>query len=431
MADQKVAVVGLGKIGLPVAVRCALSGLSVVGCDINEQRVAELNAGRNPIEDEEGLDAAVARVVADGTFRATTDTAIAVKEADVVIVLVRLEHVGSGLDYSIMDSANGSIAEGLHEGSLVVYETTLPVGDTRRFAAQMAERSGLSLGTDLHVAFSPERVYSGRILRDLEAYPKVVGGIDPASGARARRFYERALPGVHIVELESAEAAELVKLAETTYRDINIAFANELAREADRLGIDIDPVIRLANSQPFSHIHQPGAGVGGHCIPHYPRFLLEGGAEAPLVKLARESNDEQPRYLVEKLGRELGTLEGKRILVMGIAYRENVKETTSSPGLDIARALAERGTQVSVNDPYYSDDELRAFGLEPSGLDSLGSFDAVIVHAMHDRYASIDWAHDLREGQVLMDGRNVLDPDVVTASGATYMGIGRRTRGGS
>ena len=428
MSDPKVAVVGLGKIGLPVAVRCALSGLSVVGCDVSEGRVAEINTGRNPIADEEGLDEAVSRVVADGSLRATTETPIAVKEADVVVVLVRLEHVGDGLDYSMMDAANASITDGLHPGVLVVFETTLPVGDTRRFAEEMAAQSGLTLGVELFAAFSPERVYSGRILRDLEAYPKVVGGIDAASSARAKAFYERALPGVSIVELESSEAAELVKLAETTYRDINIAFANELAREADRLGIDIDPVIALANTQPFSHIHAPGAGVGGHCIPHYPRFLLEGGAVAPLVRLARTINDEQPGYVVRKLEEQLGELEGKRILVMGIAYRENVKETTSSPGIAIASILNEKGAEVFGNDPYFSDDELRRYGVEPASLDAIGSFDAIVLHAVHDAYKTIDWPASVRPGQVFVDGRNALDPALITAARATYIGIGRRTR---
>lgn len=425
--DPKVAVVGLGKIGLPVAVRCAMSGLSVTGCDVSEQRVADVNAGRNPIADEEGLDKAVAQVVAEGRLRATTDTPIAVKEADVVIVLVRLEHAGDGLDYSMMDAANASIAEGLHPGVLVVYETTLPVGDTRRFAEQMAQRSGLRLGDELYAAFSPERVYSGRILRDLSAYPKIVGGTDDASGARVKSFYERALPGVEVVRLESAEAAELVKLAETTYRDINIAFANELAREAERLGIDVDPVIALANSQPFSHIHAPGAGVGGHCIPHYPRFLLEGGADAPLVRLAREINDRQPAHVVARLDAQLGGLRDKRVLVLGVAYRENVKETASSPGLDMARALKDAGARVYANDPYYSDDELHAFGVEPARLD-LGDFDAVVLQATHDAYRGIDWRTALRAGQVFVDGRNALDPTVVTGAGATYMGVGRRTR---
>jgi nucleotide sugar dehydrogenase len=425
---MKVAVVGLGKIGLPVAVRCALSGLDVVGCDVYEPRVAEINAGRNPIADEEGLDEAVAQVVASGKLTATTDTPIAIKEADVAIVLVRLEHMGDGLDYSMMDAANRSIAEGAHPGLLVVYETTLPVGDTRRFAAEMAERSGLSLGTELFAAFSPERVYSGRILRDLEAYPKIVGGIDEPSGDRVRDFYQRALPGVQVVRLESSEAAELVKLAETTYRDINIAFANELAREADRLGIDVDPVIELANSQPFSHIHAPGAGVGGHCIPHYPRFLLEGGADAPLVRLAREVNDAQPRYVVDKLETQLGDLKGKRVLILGIAYRENVKETASSPGVDMAKILKDEGAQVFGNDPYYTDEELRRFDLEPATIQDIASFDAVVLHAVHDAYKSIAWSSVLRVGQLFVDGRNALDPSVITAAGATYIGIGRKTR---
>ncbi|MGZ4213219.1 MAG: nucleotide sugar dehydrogenase [Actinomycetota bacterium] len=428
MSDTKVAVVGLGKIGLPLAVRYALSGLNVTGCDLSKERVDAINDGRNPIAEEAGLDEAVGRCVSEGRLRATTETSIAVKEADVVVVIVPLIALDEGgLDYRSLDAANEAVAAGLHPGVLVVYETTLPVGTTRRFADVLAARAGLTLGSELLVAFSPERVYSGRILRDLEAYPKIVGGVDASSGARAVDFYREALPGVPIEEVPDAETAELVKLAETTYRDVNIAFANELARYATQRGIDIDPVIRLANTQPFSHIHQPGAGVGGHCIPHYPRFILADGADAPLIRLAREINDRQPAWLSEQLADALGGLDGRSVLVLGVSYREDVKELTSSPGVDLIRLLAASGARVSANDPYFSDDEIRSLGAVPVGLDRIGEFDAVVVQAAHHEYQAIDWS-GLRRGAVVFDGRNALDPARIVANGAAYRGVGRATR---
>jgi nucleotide sugar dehydrogenase len=427
--DKTVAVVGLGKIGLPLSVRFARSGFTVLGCDVWAERVDEINAGRNPIEGEAGLDEGVAEVVASGRLKATTDTTAAVREADYVIIIVPLIALGDGkLDFSILDAANDAVAPGLHPGVTVIYETTLPVGTTRRFATTLAERSGLTLGTDLFAAFSPERVYSGRILADLEAYPKIVGGIDPASGERAAAFYRAVLPGVAIEEVPNAEAAELVKLAETTYRDINIAFANELARYAAERGIEIDRVIALANTQPFSHIHAPGAGVGGHCIPHYPQFLLYDGADAPLVRTAREINDAQPAWVVDRLDSALGGLGGKRVLVMGISYRENVKEPTSSPGIDIVRTLTQQGATPFGHDPYFTDDEIARYGATAVELDAIGSFDAVVLQAAHDEYAGIDWSNVLQPGQVFFDGRNAVDAGAVTAAGATYLGVGRVTR---
>jgi UDP-N-acetyl-D-mannosaminuronic acid dehydrogenase len=429
MSEQKVAVVGLGKIGLPLAVRYALSGMRVTGCDISQERVDEINAGHNPIAGEAGMDEAVASCVADGSLRATTETSIAVKDADVTVIVVPLIALGGGrLDFRHLDAANDAVAAGLHPGMLLLYETTLPVGTTRRFASELAARAGLALGTDLFAAFSPERVYSGRILRDLEAYPKIVGGVDEPSGSRASEFYRQALPGVPIEEVPDAETAELVKLAETTYRDVNIAFANELARYAAQRGIDVDPVIRLANSQPFSHIHQPGAGVGGHCIPHYPQFILADAAEAPLIRLSREINDHQPAWVVQQLEDAAGGLKGRTVLILGVSYRENVRELTSSPGVDLIKLLAAEGALVSANDPYFSDEEIRALGADPTGLDQLGEFDVVLLQAAHDEYGGIDWS-TLRPGAVVFDGRNALDPAAIVDAGAAYRGVGRKARG--
>jgi nucleotide sugar dehydrogenase len=428
-SDPRVAVVGLGKVGLPLAAFYARAGLTVTGCDISAERVAEINAGRCPIPGEAGLPEAIADAVAAGRLSATTDTPAAVRDVDVVVIIVPLFALDHGkLDFTTLEAATDAVAAGAHEGLTVVYETTLPVGTTRRFAERLADRSGLALGTGLFVVFSPERVYSGRILQDLESYPKIVGGIDAASGARGAAFYRRVLRQAEVVEVGSAESAELVKLAETTYRDINIAYANELARYAAERGIAVDEVIRLANTQPFSHIHAPGAGVGGHCIPHYPHFLLADGADAPLVRLAREINDAQPGWVVDRLEQALGGLRGRSVLVLGVSYRENVKEPTSSPGIDIIGLVNDRGGRALANDPFFSDDEIRFVGAEPTALDELGTVDAVVLQATHEEYASIDWRSALRPGQVVVDGRNRLDPATVTAAGATYLGVGRPTR---
>jgi UDP-N-acetyl-D-mannosaminuronic acid dehydrogenase len=428
-ADPRVAVVGQGKLGVPLAVQYALAGLQVTGCDVWQARVDEINAGRNPIAGEAGLDEAIARLVGEGRYRATTDTPGAVREADVAVVIVPLLAVGHDqLDFANLEAATDAIAAGAHDGMTVIYETTLPVGTTSRFAQRLSQKSGLELGTQLFVAFSPERVYSGRILADLATYPKIVGGIDPESGTRARAFYRRVLPeGVEVVEVGNAEAAELVKLAETTYRDINIAYANELARYADTRGIEIDEVIRLANTQPFSHIHDPGAGVGGHCIPHYPHFLLFDDAGSELIRLARTINDEQPAWVAAKLGEVLGGLEGKAVLILGVSYRENVRELTSSPGVDLVELLASGGVRVFAHDPHFTGEEIRALGAEPASLDRIGDFDAVVLQAAHNEYAGIDWSL-LHSGEVVFDGRNALDPDRITSSGAWYLGVGRSLR---
>ena len=429
VAVAKVGVVGLGKVGLPLAACYATAGLDVTGCDVSEARVADVNAGRNPIAGEEGLDDAIAAAVAGGLLRATTETTSASRGADVVVVIVPLFAMEGGkLDFSALDAATDAVADGGHPGLTVVYETTLPVGTTRRFAERLADRSGLPIGEELFVAFSPERVYSGRILRDLQAYPKIVGGVDASSGERAAAFYRRVLPGVDVVEVANAETAELVKLAETTYRDINIAFANELARYATGRDVDVDEAIRLANTQPFSHIHSPGAGVGGHCIPHYPHFLLADGADAPLVRLAREINDQQPGWVIDRLDDALGGLAGRSVLVLGVSYRENVKELTSSPGVDMIRLLDERRATVFANDPYFSAEEIRRLGAEPANIEDLGRFDAVVLQAVHDEYAAIPWERVLRSGQVVFDGRNRLDPARIAGTGASYLGVGRRAR---
>ena len=394
----------------------------VSGVDIDSAAVDLINSGTPPFPGEAHLEDFLGDALSSGRLNATTDTAAAVAKSEVVLVVVPLiVDAAKQPDFRALDAATASIASGLQPGTLVIYETTLPVGTTRsRFAPALASGSGLQLGADLFVAFSPERVYSGRIFADLRRYPKLVGGIDEVSAKRAIQFYDAALQfddrdGLEqpngVWDLGTAEAAELAKLAETTYRDINIAFANELAKFSDGCGIDVIKVIDACNSQPFSHIHRPGIAVGGHCIPVYPRFYLSGDPLAQLPAASRDVNDSMPAYAVHKLEAAIGSLAGRRIAVLGAAYRGGVMETAFSGVFGVVDELTARGAIVGVHDPLYTDEQLRRFGFEPYHFGD--ACDAAIVQAEHSEYRSLAPA-DLGGATTVVDGRRCVDrhPDL-------------------
>ncbi|HZB40369.1 MAG TPA: nucleotide sugar dehydrogenase [Ilumatobacter sp.] len=410
---MKVCVVALGKIGLPLAVQYARAGMTVTGADVSQRTVDLVSAGRSPFPGERHLDEYLADAVSSGRLTATTDTSAAVAVSEVVVVVVPLVVDARGApDFTAIDAATAAVAKTIRPGTLVLYETTLPVGTTRtRFAPALEAGSGLRSGVDIFVAFSPERVFSGRIFEDLARYPKLVGGLDPESTRRSLVFYNRVLTFDRRDDLEqangvwdlgSAEAAELSKLAETTYRDINIAFANELARFADRLGIDINAVIDGCNSQPFSHIHRPGIAVGGHCIPVYPRLYLSNDAQARLPLVAREVNESMPDYAVERLSNEIGGIEGCTIAVLGAAYRGGVKEVAFSGVFRLVDGIKARGGRPVVHDPLFDDDELRGLGFDPYRFGD--HCDAAIVQADHAEYRFLDQV-DLGGARVVLDGR--------------------------
>jgi UDP-N-acetyl-D-mannosaminuronic acid dehydrogenase len=403
---MRVVVVALGKVGLPLAARIALAGHEVIGADVDPRVVELVNAGEPPFPNEAGLAEALAETVADGRLRAVTDTAAAVAEGPELVVAVPplIVDAGARPDWRILDAVLADIGRGLRRSeppTTVSVETTVPVGTTRsRVAPALAAASGLAEGTDFHVVFSPERIFSGRAIADLDKYPKLVGGLSAAGEERGIELYGSFLDA-EVRGLGSAEAAELSKLAETTYRDINIAFANELARYADNLGVDVLSVIDAANSQPYSHVHRPGIAVGGHCIPVYPRFLLAGDADARLPLAAREINERMPAYAADLLG----DVAGRRVLILGIAYRGGVKETAFSGAFALRQALSERGAEVLAADPLFTDDELRAHGFTPWDGSAV---DAAVVQADHEAYATLG-VDDLPGVQAIVDGRGILD----------------------
>ena len=290
------------------------------------------------------------------------------------------------------------------------------MGTTRtRFAPALEKISGLVAGKDFHLVFSPERVLTGRVFADLRKYPKLVGGINDASTRAGVTFYEQVLdfddrPDLTekngVWDLGTSEASEMAKLAETTYRDVNIALANQFAIFAEGANIDIAKVIAASNSQPFSHIHQPGIAVGGHCIPIYPRFYLWNDPEATVVRAARQANADMPAHAVSLLGEELGSLAGKKVAVLGISYRGGVKESAFSGVFPTVSALKTAGAEVVVHDPMYSDEEIARLGFTPYALG--GVIDGLIIQADHKEYKSLG-AKDFPGLAAVVDGRRSLD----------------------
>ncbi|HEY3019164.1 MAG TPA: nucleotide sugar dehydrogenase [Solirubrobacteraceae bacterium] len=402
---MRAVVVALGKIGLPLAAQIARAGHDVVGCDIDPAVVDAVNAGEPPFPGEAGLAEALRETVAAGRLKASTRTTDAVAAGPDLVVAVPPLAVDrrSRPGWRALDAAVRAIGAGLQPGTTVSVETTVPLGTTRsRLAPLLEQASGLIAERHFHIVFSPERVYSGRVFRDLATYPKLVGGLSADGEARAVELY-RSFLDAEVWPMGSAETAELAKLAETTYRDLNIAFANELARIADDHGVDVARAIEGANSQPFSHIHQPGVAVGGHCIPVYPRFLLAGAPDARLPRAAREVNEAMPGYAVDLLG----DVAGWRVLVLGVTYRGGVKETAFSGALALRDELqARRVSEVLGHDPLLSEAELEALDFLPWHGEPV---DAAIVQADHAEYADLG-PEDL-PAEAIVDGRGVLDAE--------------------
>ncbi|GAA3574978.1 MULTISPECIES: nucleotide sugar dehydrogenase [Kribbella] len=432
---MRIAVVALGKIGLPLAVQFATKGHQVVGVDINQAFVDLVNAGKEPFPGEAHLGELLAETVADGRLRATSDYADAIPGADAVVIVVPLfvdEKTGEP-EFGWMENATRSLAQHLTPGTLVSYETTLPVGTTRnRWKPLIEEVSGLTEGSDFHLVFSPERVLTGRVFADLRKYPKLVGGLSEEGAKRAISFYESVLDfderadlprGNGVWDLGSAEASELAKLAETTYRDVNIGLANQFARFAAQNGIDVHQVIEASNSQPYSHIHRPGIAVGGHCIPVYPRLYLWTDPEATVVRAAREANLDMPEYTIGLLEGAYGDLAGAKVVVLGASYRGAVKETAFSGVFPAVEALKSRGAEVFVHDPMYSDEELQGLGFTAYHLGE--PVDAAVLQADHPEYKQLTPA-ELPGVQVLVDGRDATD--AARWAGVRRIVIGRSVR---
>jgi len=396
-----VAVYGLGKMGLPLAAVLADVTGNVTGVDIDETVVEAVEAGESPVDGEPGLAELVAETSAHGSLSATTQSSAAAERARIHVVIVPTLLEDEQPDLSMLRAAVDAIAEGLAPGDMVIVESTVPPGTTRDVVApRLAERSGLDIG-EFGVAFCPERTASGRALEDIRgAYPKVVGGLDGESGRVAGLLYGEVTTN-EVLYTEDATTAECVKLFEGVYRDVNIALANELARLAEPLDVNVGQAIDVANTQPFCEIHDPGPGVGGHCIPLYPHFLTNTvDIELPVVETSRAVNDGMPSFVVDAVTDMLDTqatpVDEATVLVLGVSYRAGVDETRKSPSRPVAAGLDARGADVWAADPDVDVGSVPEFPAKPLSMAAVEQtadrFDAVVVMTDHDAFSDIEYA---------------------------------------
>lgn len=380
MKFQTLCVLGLGYIGLPTASTFATHGLDVIGVDINPQVIETLRNGGLHLH-EPGLRTLVEAAFKSGHLRVSEKPT----EADAFIIAVPTPFFNDrfgeyeGRTYKIADlsavkSASEAIVPYLHKGNLVILESTSPPGTTEKIVAPILERSGLKAGVDFHLAYSPERVLPGQILRELIENARVIGGITPESARAGRDLYSIFVKGE--ILLTDATTAEMVKLMENTYRDVNIAIANEFARLAERLGVDVWEAIGLANRHPRVKILSPGPGVGGHCISVDPWFLVETAPDlAQLIRTARQVNDEQPRFVLEKVRRALGgNLNGRRIAALGLAYKPDVDDLRESPAIEVIHLLQAEGAKVKAFEPFKPDAQI-------NGIESVSSLGEALSDA--------------------------------------------------
>ncbi|MEM2925075.1 MAG: nucleotide sugar dehydrogenase [Methanocellales archaeon] len=431
LRDGKVtiSVYGLGKMGLPLAAVFANAGARVIGVDVNSKVVEMVNRGECNFF-EPGLDELVRNNVKAGRLTAIRDPISAAKQSDVMIIIVPIlidkEH---NPDLSNVKAVCEAIAKGLKKRDLVILESTAPPKTTEEVILPILESSGLKLG-DFGLAHAPERTMSGTAIRDItSAYPKIVGGVDKASTKAAAYLYS-AINKRGVIELSSARAAEAVKVFEGIYRDVNIALANELYGVCNELGISALEVFEAANTQPYCHLHKPGCGVGGHCIPVYPYFIINTTkVDTSLIKLARQINDSMPRATVKLLESALassnGKLEDSNILVLGLTFRGDVRETRYSPALEIIKILRGRGVNVFAFDPILSRREIEQYATYASPSDAK-NLDGIVIASDHTAFRKLNWrriGENMRK-RIIIDGKQVIDPEELKRFGFMVRVIG-------
>ncbi len=425
--ELKVALFGLGKMGLPLASVFADKGAKVIGVDIDEDRVAAINSGKNPVREEPGLDELVRKNVEAGKLRATTDGIEASKEADIMIILVPtiIDDHGN-VNLGPVYDATKKIAKGLEKGNIVITEATMPPGTTESLIP-ILEESGLKLG-EFGLAHCPERTMTGTAIRDITGqYPKIVGANDDRTLKAVSAIYE-IVNAKGVIPMSSIKAAEAVKVFEGVYRDVNIALANELALFCEEQNLDALEIFNAANSQPYCHIHKPGAGVGGHCIPVYPWFVMNL-AKRPtrLIRTARTINDEMPRHMLEltiKALNEAGlSAKNANILVLGLTFRGDVYEFRKSPSIPYLNMLKEWSNNIYVYDPICSEKDAERFGVR--WFEGYEDMDIIVIMNDAREFKNLDIENLNMRHKIIVDGRGIINKDRAKELGYIYFGVGR------
>ena len=406
----KVGVVGLGYVGLPLAVEYAKAGFTVIGIDLSKSKTDQIMAGKSYIADIG--DDVLAPLVAQGKLRATTDFA-AISELDTVNICVPTPlRKTKDPDMSYIVAATQEIAHHFHAGMLIILESTTYPGTTDELVLPMLEKSGLKVGEDFFLCFSPERVDPGNAKFQTHNIPKVVGGTTKACTEVGRLFYSQALATV--VPVSSTQVAEMVKLLENTFRMINIGLVNEIAIMCDGMGINVWEVIEAAATKPFGFMpFYPGPGLGGHCIPIDPFYLSwkskQAGIEARFIELAGHINGQMPHFVVNKVQNALNdhskSVRGSKIHIVGVSYKKNIDDVRESPALDIMLLLTRRGAHLSYSDPHVPSLKLEDQLMHTTPIDQVGDADCVVIVTDH---AAFDYAELTERSVLVVDTRNAL-----------------------
>lgn len=423
MKFQSICVVGLGYIGLPTASMFATKGIRVTGVDNNTEVVRSLKAGKVHIY-EPGLNQVVEEAIRHGNLTVSEKPV----KADAFIIAVPTPFYGDKkADLSYVHAAAESIVPVLEKGNLVVLESTSPPLTTRDHVLPILEKTGLKAGKDFLLAYSPERVLPGQILKELVENARVIGGIDRASAEAGRDLYQTIVKGEII--LTDATTSEMVKLMENTYRDINIAIANEFSRLADRFGVDVWEAIQIANRHPRVKILNPGPGVGGHCISVDPWFFVEAAPDiSPLIHTARNVNDSQPEFVVALVRNLIGDLVGKKVTVFGLAFKPDVDDLRESPAIEVAHKLHLAGASVTAYEPFKPDFKHEGIAMASTLDQAVEPADVVMLLVNHTQFRELN-AADLRnktKAKIVIDTVNGWNRQAFESAGFRFVKLGDR-----
>lgn len=399
---MKICIVGQGYIGLPTAALFAKNGCEVLGVDVNEEIVKKLNQGIAHIE-EPGISDSIKNAVEEGHYHASSK----VEEADTFIITVPTPYLKEDLscDLTYVISACKSILDVLNKGNIVIIESTIAPMSTDEIIKPIFEKKGFVIGKDLFLAHCPERVLPGQIMEELVNNNRIVGGITEECSRKAADIYRTFVKG-EIIETE-AKTAELSKCMENTFRDVNIALANELAKIGAEIGVNALDVIEMANKHPRVNIHSPGPGVGGHCLAIDPYFIYAKAPDvAKIIKLARDTNNSMPGFVIENTGKILSNLdkEAKKISVFGVAYKGNTDDARESPAFEIITGLKAAGYEIAIHDPHFDNSEYLDFD------EAIKDSSLILILTDHDQFKDLDY--DLlsknMKTKIIFDTKNII-----------------------
>jgi len=414
---KKISVLGMGYIGLPTACMLANSGFEVSGIDIDKKIIDKLNSGKLHIEEPE-LEKLFLKIFKNEKIKVSLE----LEKSNVFIIAVPtpLNHQNKA-DLSYVINAVNKITDKIEKGNLVILESTSPPGTTRNIVGKIiTDSTGLLAGKDYYLAFCPERVLPGKIIYELENNDRIVGGVDKKSAEIAKDIYKTFVKGR--IFLTNLETSEFVKLAENTYRDINIAFANEISLICSDYGIDVWEVIKYANMHPRVNVLNPGPGVGGHCIAVDPWFILENtGRKDTLIEKSRNINNNMPFIISERIAKIVNEYKEPKVTILGFSYKENVGDTRGSPAIVINNELIKRGIKVSIYDPLVINTKCNLSSLE----DSIDGSDLILLFSGHDVFKKIDLASvsDSMRNRNIFDTRNFFNEETVEKMGFIYYKI--------